>query len=46
MRLDEQTLLNLNLSLIKGVTPPHTKYKIRLPAKMKKTAEYALENLN
>ena len=46
MRLDEQTLLNLNLSLIKGVTPPYTKYKIRLPAKMKKTAEYALENLN
>ena len=46
MRLDEQTLLNLNLSLIKGVTPPYTKYKIRLPAKMKKTAQYALENLN
>ena len=46
MRLDEQTLLNLNLSLIKGVTPPFTEYKIRLPSKMKKTAEYALENLN
>lgn len=46
IRLDEDTMLELNLSLIKGITPPGTEYEIRLPAKMKKTAEYALEYLN
>ena len=45
LRLDEKSLLDLNLSLVKEITPPKTEYKIRLPAKMKKTAEYALENL-
>lgn len=46
IRLDEKTIFDLNLSLIKGVTPPNRKYSIRLPAKTKKMAEYALENLN
>lgn len=32
LRIDEKELLELNRSLIKGVTPPNTSYTIRLPA--------------
>lgn len=45
LRLDKDIMKNLNLALVKGTTPPHQKYNIRLPYGMKKTAEYVLNEL-
>ena len=45
LRLDKDIMKNLNLALVKGTTPPHQKYDIRLPYGMKKTAEYVLNEL-
>ena len=42
LRIDYETLKNLNLALIKGSTPPNQKYSIRVPYGMKKTVEYVL----
>jgi membrane-bound lytic murein transglycosylase D len=42
LRIDYETLKNLNLALIKGTTPPNQKYSIRVPYGMKKTVEYVL----
>lgn len=44
IRLDYTTLKELNLALVKGVTPPNQKYKIRLPYGTKKTVEYILNS--
>ena len=43
MRLDPKILRELNLSLIKGVTPPGRAYKLRVPAG---TALSCLEAIN
>ncbi len=45
LRMDEDDLILLNLSLKKGVTPPKTEFKIRLPEGMAPSALYALEDL-
>ena len=45
LRINENDLLSLNSSLIKGVTPPKTEYKIRLPEGMYFSALYALEEM-
>ena len=45
MRIDEQTFLDLNSALVKGVTPPNREYSIRLPEGMKETAVYSLQEL-
>lgn len=42
MRLDYNTLERLNLSLLKGETPPNTEYTLRLPLGMKRSAEDAI----
>lgn len=46
LRIDEDILKELNLALIKGVTPPSAEYSIRLPIGLGKTAEYVLRSLN
>lgn len=46
LRIDEDILKELNLALIKGVTPPAAEYSIRLPIGLGKTAEYVLRSLN
>ncbi len=43
--IDEEILERLNLALRKKVTPPHQKYKIRLPCGMKQSAFYALNTI-
>lgn len=45
LRLDDDELLYLNASLLLGITPPKTKFKIRFPYGMKKSAEDALARL-
>lgn len=42
LKLDYETLYNLNLALVKGCTPPHKKYTIRLPIGMKEACEHAI----
>jgi membrane-bound lytic murein transglycosylase D len=45
LRIDEDTLLTLNTALVRGITPPGTEYKIRLPAGMEQSAQDALATL-
>lgn len=45
LKIDYQILHNLNLSLIKDVTPPNRKYKIRVPRGMKISCIYAINEL-
>ena len=45
LRIDENDLLALNSSLIKGITPPKSEYKIRLPEGMYYSALYALNDM-
>ena len=42
MRMEKGTLRKLNPALIKGLTPPDSEYRIRLPLGMGKSAEIAL----
>lgn len=42
LRIDEETFLSLNSALIKKITPPGKKYRIRFPEGMKDSAVYAL----
>jgi len=46
LRLETGTLTRLNCALLKGVTPPDSQYKIRLPLGMKNSAELALKQIN
>lgn len=45
LRLDDDELLYLNASLLLGITPPKTKYKIRFPYGMEKSAQDAMMRL-
>ncbi|MBR7064590.1 MAG: transglycosylase SLT domain-containing protein, partial [Treponema sp.] len=42
MRIDESLLFSLNAALIKGITPPNQKWKIRVPEGMAESAKDAL----
>lgn len=42
LRIDESTLTELNLALLRGITPPSSEYRIRLPEGLGLTAHYAL----
>lgn len=45
LRLDQQTFMDLNSALIKGITPPGKEYCLRFPEGMKESASYALQEL-
>ena len=45
LRIDEETFLSLNSALIKKITPPGKRYKIRFPEGMKDSAVYALHEM-
>ena len=45
LRIDEETFLSLNSALIRQITPPGKKYKIRFPEGMKDSAVYALNEM-
>ena len=42
LRIDEDTVLELNAALVRGITPPDAVYAIRLPAGLKASAHDAL----
>ncbi|MCQ2611127.1 MAG: lytic transglycosylase domain-containing protein [Treponema sp.] len=46
LRVDADTIRNLNLSLIKGITPPDRNYTLRLPSGMAESAWYAIMDIN
>lgn len=45
LRMDEETLKNLNRALLYGETPPNEKSRIRLPPGMKLSAEIAVKEI-
>ncbi len=45
LRIDTQTLLELNSALKKKVTPPNKEYAIRFPLGMKESAKYVLNEM-
>ena len=45
LRIDKDTLKELNSALRKNITPPNKEYAIRLPLGMKESAEYVLNEM-
>lgn len=45
LRIDEETFLSLNSALVKKITPPAKKYRLRFPEGMKDSAIYALKEM-